>query len=224
MLRLAPDESTRLQDYCASSVFVKVLVMRGYGFDETSFPHIYFRKKVRLSSYIWNSSSDVKSLPADVCHCWSCRRVTPRWAGPWATCWVWAICSQQRQWCWGRPWPRERGEVSSFSLSFSSLRSWSSSCSEFGMERRKDAVKAPSRYCDRQSSQSVSYTLVLALLFYTVALWSVTKSFYSSTVQYSCSFYYFIQALTTSEDKLFWPLLRWIIENCSAVCKVIIQL
>jgi len=47
MLLLAPEQSSRLQDYCAISVFVKVLMMRGYGFDDTSFPRIAFQKKVR---------------------------------------------------------------------------------------------------------------------------------------------------------------------------------
>uniref|UniRef100_A0A3Q3Q5J0 Ectonucleoside triphosphate diphosphohydrolase 2b n=1 Tax=Monopterus albus TaxID=43700 RepID=A0A3Q3Q5J0_MONAL len=43
----------RLQDYCASSVFVKVLMLRGYGFSETSFPHISFQKKAGDTSVGW---------------------------------------------------------------------------------------------------------------------------------------------------------------------------
>lgn len=51
MVLLAPDQKARLQDYCASSVFIKVLMLRGYSFDETSFPRISFRKKVRTSLF-----------------------------------------------------------------------------------------------------------------------------------------------------------------------------
>lgn len=51
MLILAPEQKARLQDYCASSVFVKILMLRGYGFDETSFSRISFQKKVRTSSF-----------------------------------------------------------------------------------------------------------------------------------------------------------------------------
>lgn len=58
MLILAPEQKSRLQDYCASSVFVKILMLRGYSFDETSFPRISFQKKVRPSpltkTYILN--------------------------------------------------------------------------------------------------------------------------------------------------------------------------
>lgn len=141
-------------------------------------PHV---ERIRLRRYIVSthflqeegetfiicpSSTNVKSLSANVFRCWSCRQATPRWAGLWATCWVWAICSQQREWCWGRPWPREHGEVSSFSLSFSSLQSSSSSCSELGMERRKEAVKAPSRYCSNiQCSQYSLIQLYMCICF-----------------------------------------------------------
>uniref|UniRef100_A0A665VUW6 Ectonucleoside triphosphate diphosphohydrolase 2b n=1 Tax=Echeneis naucrates TaxID=173247 RepID=A0A665VUW6_ECHNA len=53
MLLLAPEQKARLQDYCASSVFVKVLMLRGYGFDEASFPHISFQKKAGDASVGW---------------------------------------------------------------------------------------------------------------------------------------------------------------------------
>ncbi|XP_040915551.1 ectonucleoside triphosphate diphosphohydrolase 2 [Toxotes jaculatrix] len=53
MLLLAPEQKTRLQDYCAASVFVKVLMLRGYGFDETSFPRISFQKKAGDASVGW---------------------------------------------------------------------------------------------------------------------------------------------------------------------------
>ncbi|XP_056288467.1 ectonucleoside triphosphate diphosphohydrolase 2 isoform X2 [Pseudoliparis swirei] len=53
MLLLAPEQSSRLQDYCAISVFVKVLMMRGYGFDDTSFPRIAFQKKAGDASVGW---------------------------------------------------------------------------------------------------------------------------------------------------------------------------
>lgn len=46
MLVLAPEDKVRLQDYCAVSVFVKILMLRGYSFDETTFQHISFQKKV----------------------------------------------------------------------------------------------------------------------------------------------------------------------------------
>lgn len=53
MLGLAPDQKSRLQDYCAISVFMKILMLRGYSFDETSFPRISFQKKVRASSALY---------------------------------------------------------------------------------------------------------------------------------------------------------------------------
>nr|XP_019959789.1 PREDICTED: ectonucleoside triphosphate diphosphohydrolase 2-like [Paralichthys olivaceus] len=53
MLLLAPDQKSRLKDYCASSVFVKVLMLRGYGFDDTSFPRISFQKKAGDASVGW---------------------------------------------------------------------------------------------------------------------------------------------------------------------------
>ncbi|XP_056260230.1 ectonucleoside triphosphate diphosphohydrolase 2 [Seriola aureovittata] len=53
MLLVAPEQKVRLQDYCASSVFVKVLMLRGYGFDETSFSRISFQKKAGDASVGW---------------------------------------------------------------------------------------------------------------------------------------------------------------------------
>ncbi|XP_068191079.1 ectonucleoside triphosphate diphosphohydrolase 2 [Antennarius striatus] len=53
MLILAPEQKSRLQDYCASSVFVKVLMLKGYNFDETSFPRISFQKKAGEASVGW---------------------------------------------------------------------------------------------------------------------------------------------------------------------------
>ncbi|XP_068608886.1 ectonucleoside triphosphate diphosphohydrolase 2 [Brachionichthys hirsutus] len=53
MLILAPEQKSRLQDYCASSVFVNVLMLKGYSFDEMSFPHISFQKKAGEASVGW---------------------------------------------------------------------------------------------------------------------------------------------------------------------------
>ncbi|XP_076025628.1 ectonucleoside triphosphate diphosphohydrolase 2 [Genypterus blacodes] len=53
LLLLAPEEKSRLPDYCASSVFIQVLMLRGYGFDEKSFPRISFQKKAGDTSVGW---------------------------------------------------------------------------------------------------------------------------------------------------------------------------
>ncbi|CAN9504830.1 unnamed protein product [Ophioblennius macclurei] len=53
LLTLAPEQKSRLQDYCASSVFLKVLMLRGYGFDDTSFSSISFQKKAGDTSVGW---------------------------------------------------------------------------------------------------------------------------------------------------------------------------
>ncbi|KAK7896128.1 hypothetical protein WMY93_021453 [Mugilogobius chulae] len=45
LLALAPEQKSRLQDYCASAVFMQVLMLRGYGFDQASFPQVSFQKK-----------------------------------------------------------------------------------------------------------------------------------------------------------------------------------
>uniref|UniRef100_H3CHH8 Ectonucleoside triphosphate diphosphohydrolase 2 n=1 Tax=Tetraodon nigroviridis TaxID=99883 RepID=H3CHH8_TETNG len=53
MLVLAPEYKVYLEDYCAVSVFVKILMLRGYSFDETTFQHISFQKKVGDASVGW---------------------------------------------------------------------------------------------------------------------------------------------------------------------------
>ncbi|XP_042365209.1 ectonucleoside triphosphate diphosphohydrolase 2 [Plectropomus leopardus] len=53
MLLLAPQQKSRLQNYCASSAFLEILMLRGYGFDETSFPRISFQKKAGDASVGW---------------------------------------------------------------------------------------------------------------------------------------------------------------------------
>ncbi|XP_045923206.1 ectonucleoside triphosphate diphosphohydrolase 2 [Micropterus dolomieu] len=53
MLFLAPEEKSRLQDYCASSVFIKILMLKGYSFDEQSFARISFQKKAGDTSVGW---------------------------------------------------------------------------------------------------------------------------------------------------------------------------
>ncbi|XP_056146867.1 ectonucleoside triphosphate diphosphohydrolase 2-like [Lampris incognitus] len=50
---LAPDQTSHLQDYCAASVYIQVLIMRGYGFDEASFPRISFQRKAGDTSVGW---------------------------------------------------------------------------------------------------------------------------------------------------------------------------
>ncbi|KAM4719369.1 ectonucleoside triphosphate diphosphohydrolase 2 [Anableps anableps] len=50
---LAPNEKHRLQDSCACSVFLKALMLRGYGFDDASFPRISFQKKAGDTSVGW---------------------------------------------------------------------------------------------------------------------------------------------------------------------------
>ncbi|XP_018614559.2 ectonucleoside triphosphate diphosphohydrolase 2 isoform X1 [Scleropages formosus] len=53
MLKKAPDQEKRLQDYCTASVFLQVLMVRGYGFDEFSFPQVSFQRKVGDTSIGW---------------------------------------------------------------------------------------------------------------------------------------------------------------------------
>uniref|UniRef100_A0AAY4EK76 Ectonucleoside triphosphate diphosphohydrolase 2 n=1 Tax=Denticeps clupeoides TaxID=299321 RepID=A0AAY4EK76_9TELE len=53
MLQKAPDQQGRIQDYCAASVFIQVLLLQGYKFDELSFSHITFQKKVEDTSVGW---------------------------------------------------------------------------------------------------------------------------------------------------------------------------
>ncbi|XP_035235834.1 ectonucleoside triphosphate diphosphohydrolase 2-like [Anguilla anguilla] len=53
MLAKAPDQKSRLQDYCAASLFLQTLLLRAYGFDDTTFPHISFQKKAGDTSIGW---------------------------------------------------------------------------------------------------------------------------------------------------------------------------
>lgn len=147
MLLLAPNQKSRLQDYCASSVYIKTLMLRGYGFNETSFSSISFQKKVRKYDRIFKTQRLIFGQLAVIFCCCSSRRGMPLWAGLWATCWVWAICCRQRLWGWRRPWPWECGEYLSLSSSSSSPQSCFTSYFDHAMGRRKEAMMAPSRYC-----------------------------------------------------------------------------
>ncbi|XP_017281005.1 ectonucleoside triphosphate diphosphohydrolase 2 [Kryptolebias marmoratus] len=53
ILLRAPKEKARLHEYCAASVFVKTLLLRGYGFDDATFPHVSFQKKAGDTSVGW---------------------------------------------------------------------------------------------------------------------------------------------------------------------------
>lgn len=53
LLLVAPEQKSRLQDYCPSAVFMQLLMLRGYGFDETSFPQVSFQKKAGGTSVGW---------------------------------------------------------------------------------------------------------------------------------------------------------------------------
>lgn len=53
LLLVAPEQKSRLQDYCTSAVFMQVLLLRGYGFDEKSFPQVSFQKKAGGTSVGW---------------------------------------------------------------------------------------------------------------------------------------------------------------------------
>ncbi|XP_053509904.1 ectonucleoside triphosphate diphosphohydrolase 2 [Ictalurus furcatus] len=67
MQQKVPDQRSRLQDYCTSTVFMQVLLLRGYGFDPNTFSRISFQKKAGDTSigwalgYILNLSSLVPS-------------------------------------------------------------------------------------------------------------------------------------------------------------------
>ncbi|KAK9974963.1 hypothetical protein ABG768_023027 [Culter alburnus] len=54
MSNKAGNQGNRLKDYCAVSVFVHVLLVKGYGFDDLSFPHISFQKKAGDTSVGWS--------------------------------------------------------------------------------------------------------------------------------------------------------------------------
>lgn len=49
MTKKAPDLKNYLKDYCAVAVYIQVLMLRGYNFDESSFQNVAFQKKVSLS-------------------------------------------------------------------------------------------------------------------------------------------------------------------------------
>ncbi|XP_061117107.1 ectonucleoside triphosphate diphosphohydrolase 2-like [Conger conger] len=53
MFALAPEQKSRLQDYCAASLFLQTLLLQAYGFDETTFPRISFQKKAGDTSIGW---------------------------------------------------------------------------------------------------------------------------------------------------------------------------
>ncbi|CAL1569642.1 unnamed protein product [Knipowitschia caucasica] len=53
LLLAAPEQESRLQDYCSSAVFMQVLMLRGYGFDQNSLPQVSFQKKVGDTSMGW---------------------------------------------------------------------------------------------------------------------------------------------------------------------------
>ncbi|XP_051750472.1 ectonucleoside triphosphate diphosphohydrolase 2-like [Ctenopharyngodon idella] len=54
MSNKAGNQGDRLKDYCAVSVFVHVLLVKGYGFDDLTFPHISFQKKAGDTSVGWS--------------------------------------------------------------------------------------------------------------------------------------------------------------------------
>ncbi|XP_051517957.1 ectonucleoside triphosphate diphosphohydrolase 2 isoform X2 [Myxocyprinus asiaticus] len=49
-----PDERNHLKDYCADSVFMQMLLISGYGFNELSFPQISFQEKAEDTSVGWS--------------------------------------------------------------------------------------------------------------------------------------------------------------------------
>ncbi|XP_030647092.1 ectonucleoside triphosphate diphosphohydrolase 2 [Chanos chanos] len=53
MEKKVPDQKTRLQDYCSVSVFIQILTLKGYRFDQDSFPRISFQKKAGDTSIGW---------------------------------------------------------------------------------------------------------------------------------------------------------------------------
>ncbi|XP_056600798.1 ectonucleoside triphosphate diphosphohydrolase 2-like [Triplophysa dalaica] len=48
------DKEERLKDYCAVSIFVQELLVKGYGFDDVSIPHISFQKNAGGTSVGWS--------------------------------------------------------------------------------------------------------------------------------------------------------------------------
>ncbi|XP_060107094.1 ectonucleoside triphosphate diphosphohydrolase 2 [Heteronotia binoei] len=53
LLQKAPDQEKRLPDYCSTAVFIQLLLMEGYRFDENTFPDIAFQKKAGDTSIGW---------------------------------------------------------------------------------------------------------------------------------------------------------------------------
>ncbi|XP_030623825.1 ectonucleoside triphosphate diphosphohydrolase 2 [Chanos chanos] len=53
MLRKLPDQKKYLQDSCAVSVYMRVLLLNAYKFNEHSFPRIYFQKRIGDASIGW---------------------------------------------------------------------------------------------------------------------------------------------------------------------------
>ncbi|XP_004075158.1 ectonucleoside triphosphate diphosphohydrolase 2 [Oryzias latipes] len=48
-----PDQGPHWMNYCTASVFIKTLVLRGYAFDNSTFPQISFQKKAGDTSVGW---------------------------------------------------------------------------------------------------------------------------------------------------------------------------
>lgn len=53
MLALAPGQEKRLPQYCPAAVFIQVLLLRGYKFDELSLPQVSFQSKAGGASVGW---------------------------------------------------------------------------------------------------------------------------------------------------------------------------
>uniref|UniRef100_A0A8C1Z7Z4 Ectonucleoside triphosphate diphosphohydrolase 2b n=1 Tax=Cyprinus carpio TaxID=7962 RepID=A0A8C1Z7Z4_CYPCA len=53
MTKKAPDLKNYLKDYCAVAVYIQVLMLRGYNFDESSFQNVAFQKKAGEVSVGW---------------------------------------------------------------------------------------------------------------------------------------------------------------------------
>ncbi|XP_024155717.1 ectonucleoside triphosphate diphosphohydrolase 2 [Oryzias melastigma] len=53
MSSLVPDMSRYMKNYCTASVFMKTLMLKGYAFDNSTFPQISFQKKAGDTSVGW---------------------------------------------------------------------------------------------------------------------------------------------------------------------------
>ncbi|XP_061119475.1 ectonucleoside triphosphate diphosphohydrolase 2-like isoform X2 [Conger conger] len=53
MLAMAPSQEKRLQHYCPASVYIQVLLLQGYKFDELSLPRVSFQSKAGGASVGW---------------------------------------------------------------------------------------------------------------------------------------------------------------------------